>query len=41
MGGAANVLGLASMIMEAELPVRLRVLIPAVETPSRAMPSGG
>ncbi|SET50880.1 leucyl aminopeptidase family protein [Oceanicella actignis] len=31
MGGAANVLGLASMILEARLPVRLRVLIPAVE----------
>ena len=31
MGGAANALGLASMIMDAELPVRLRVLIPAVE----------
>ncbi|MEX3011055.1 M17 family metallopeptidase [Hoeflea sp. TYP-13] len=31
MGGAANVLGLASMIMGAGLPVRLRVLIPAVE----------
>ncbi len=31
MGGAANVIGLASMIMEAKLPVRLRVLIPAVE----------
>jgi leucyl aminopeptidase len=31
MGGAANVLGLASMIMTARLPVRLRVLIPAVE----------
>ena len=31
MGGAANVLGLASMIMAARLPVRLRVLIPAVE----------
>ncbi|WP_319411495.1 leucyl aminopeptidase family protein [uncultured Cohaesibacter sp.] len=31
MGGAANVLGLASMIMSARLPVRLRVLIPAVE----------
>lgn len=31
MGGAANVLGLASMIMGAELPVRLRVLVPAVE----------
>jgi leucyl aminopeptidase len=31
MGGAANVLGLAHMIMDAELPVRLRVLIPAVE----------
>ena len=31
MGGAANVLGLAHMIMQANLPVRLRVLIPAVE----------
>lgn len=31
MGGAANVLGLASMIMSAGLNVRLRVLIPAVE----------
>ncbi|MET3793034.1 leucyl aminopeptidase family protein [Aquamicrobium terrae] len=31
MGGAANVLGLASMIMAAGLRLRLRVLIPAVE----------
>jgi leucyl aminopeptidase len=31
MGGAANVLGLAELIMQAKLPVRLRVLIPAVE----------
>ncbi len=31
MGGAANALGLAHMIMDAGLPVRLRVLIPAVE----------
>ncbi len=31
MGGAAIVLGLAHMIMHAELPIRLRVLIPAVE----------
>ena len=31
MGGAANVLGLASMIIDAKLPVRLRVVIPAVE----------
>jgi leucyl aminopeptidase len=31
MGGAANVLGLAQLIMAARLPVRLRVLIPAVE----------
>lgn len=31
MGGAANVLGLASMIMEAGLKVRLRVLVPAAE----------
>lgn len=31
MGGAAHVLGLADMIMDAGLDVRLRVLIPAVE----------
>jgi leucyl aminopeptidase len=31
MGGAAHVFGLASMIMDAKLPVRLRVLVPAVE----------
>ncbi len=31
MGGAAHALGLASMIMASRLPVRLRVLIPAVE----------
>jgi leucyl aminopeptidase len=31
MGGAAHVLGLARMIMETKLPVRLRVLVPAVE----------
>ncbi|MEX0345623.1 MAG: M17 family metallopeptidase [Rhizobiaceae bacterium] len=31
MGGAANVIGLASMIMEAKTPVRLRLLVPAVE----------
>jgi leucyl aminopeptidase len=31
MGGAANVLALALMIMDAKLKVRLRVLIPAVE----------
>jgi leucyl aminopeptidase len=31
MGGAATVLGLAQMIMGAGLPLRLRVLIPAVE----------
>ncbi len=31
MGGAAQVLGLASMVMAMKLPVRLRVLIPAVE----------
>lgn len=31
MGGAAQVLGLANMIMERGLQVRLRVLIPAVE----------
>ncbi|MCO4316861.1 leucyl aminopeptidase family protein [Phyllobacterium sp. 21LDTY02-6] len=31
MGGAANVLALAGIIMDSGLPVRLRVLIPAVE----------
>ena len=31
MGGAATVLGLAQMIMALRLPIRLRVLIPAVE----------
>jgi len=31
MAGAAHVLGLARMIMQAKLPVQLRVLIPAVE----------
>ena len=31
MGGAANVLGLARMLMSGDTPVRLRVLIPAVE----------
>ncbi len=31
MGGAANAIGLASMIMALKLPLRLRLLIPAVE----------
>ena len=31
MGGAANALGLASLIMALKLPVRLQLLIPAVE----------
>ncbi len=31
MGGAANALGLAQMIMALQLPVRLQLLIPAVE----------
>jgi len=31
MGGAATVLGLAQMIMSLKLPLRLRVLVPAVE----------
>ena len=31
MGGAAAALALADMVMGAELPMRLRVLIPAVE----------
>lgn len=31
MGGAAHVFGLARMIMQANLPIRLRVLVPAVE----------
>lgn len=31
MGGAALVLALAHVIMSAQLPVKLRVLVPAVE----------
>lgn len=31
MGGAAHVIGLAQLIMEMNLPIRLRVLVPAVE----------
>ncbi|MDB9526236.1 leucyl aminopeptidase family protein [Oscillatoria sp. CS-180] len=31
MGGAAHVLGVATLIMKLDIPVRLRVLIPAVE----------
>lgn len=31
MGGGANMLGLGNMIMASKLPVRLRVLVPAVE----------
>lgn len=31
MGGSAAVLGLASMLMDANLPINLRVLVPAVE----------
>lgn len=31
MGGAAQVLGLATLVMKLQIPVRLRVLIPAVE----------
>ena len=31
MGGGAHVLGVASMVMEQDLPARLRVLVPAVE----------
>jgi leucyl aminopeptidase len=31
MGGAATVLGLAQMIMQLDLPVRLRVLVPAAD----------
>ena len=31
MGGAAQVLGLARLVMSTQLPVRLRVLVPAVE----------
>ena len=31
MGGAANTIALAQMIMDANLPVRLRLLVPAVE----------
>ncbi len=36
MGGAANVLALAQMVMDARLKVRLRVLIPAVENAVRS-----
>jgi leucyl aminopeptidase len=35
MAGAANMLGLAHMIMARRMPVRLRVLIPAVENSIR------
>ena len=31
MGGAANMIGLAHMVMSAALPVRLRLMVPAVE----------
>ncbi|WP_244540361.1 leucyl aminopeptidase family protein [Kaistia soli] len=31
MGGAANAIGLAQLIMEAQLPIRLRLLVPTVE----------
>ncbi len=31
MGGAAHVLGVARLVMQANLPIRLRVLVPAVE----------
>ncbi|MEB3213912.1 MAG: leucyl aminopeptidase family protein [Leptolyngbyaceae bacterium] len=31
MGGAAHVLGIATLVMKLNLPVRLRVLVPAVE----------
>lgn len=31
MGGAAHVLGLAAMIMQSQLPIRLRILVPAVD----------
>ena len=31
MGGAANVMGLAKLIMDAKLPIRLRLIVPAVE----------
>ena len=31
MGGGANVMGLAQMIMDAKLPISLQVLVPAVE----------
>jgi leucyl aminopeptidase len=31
MGGAATLLGLAAAVMEAKLPLRLRLLVPAVE----------
>ena len=39
MGGAANVLGLAEMIMGLQVAVRLRVLVPAVENSISSNPS--
>jgi leucyl aminopeptidase len=38
MAGGAHVLGLARMIMQAKLPICLRVLIPVVEMSSQEMP---
>ncbi len=42
MGGAATVMGLARLIMSLDLPVRLRILVPAVENSvsARAMRPG-
>ena len=31
MGGAAHALGVARLVMQAELPICLRLLVPAVE----------
>ena len=39
MGGAAHALALARLVMKSRLPVRLHLLIPAVENASPAPPS--
>ncbi len=39
MGGAAHMIALAGLVMAAKLKVRLHLLVPAVEMPSRAMRS--
>jgi len=40
MGGAACALGLARLLLSMQVPVQLRVLIPAVENSVGAPPTG-